>query len=252
MAGELAGREADVQVTVRAVNERELPELDDAWATDTTGFSSLVELRDDVRSRLDRTKRLQQGVEARDKVLEALLERVDVPLPESVVDTEVQWRRRTTEQQLEQNGLTMEGFLAAEDKTAEQYESELGDSAREAVKAQLVLDAVADKEELGVDDAELTDQVVRRAQRLGVSPDEYASQVVQGGQLPLLVQEVRRGKALATVMEAATIVDSAGAPVDLEQLRDDAGGTSEVQVDEQGRRYHVHGDGGVHYLDDEG
>ena len=250
VAGDLAGREAEVQVTVRAVNERELPELDDTWATDTAGFETLEALRDDVRQRLDRDKRLAQGVEARDKVLEALLARVDVPLPESVVEQEVEWRRRTTQEQLTRNGLELEGYLQAEGKTAEQFETELADGAREAVKAQLVLDAVADKEELGVDDSELTDQVVRRAQRLGISPDEYASQVVQGGQLPLLVQEVRRGKALATVMEAATIVDAAGEAVDLERLREDVGTPTDVQVDDEGRRYHVHGDGEVHYLDE--
>ncbi len=250
VGGELAGRTADVEVTVRAVNERELPELDDTWATDTAGFASLDELRADVRGRVERGKRLQQGIAARDKVLETLLDRVDVPLPESVVETEVEWRRRTTQEQLDRGGLTMEGYLASEDKTAEDFERELVDGARSAVKAQLVLDAVADREEIGVDDSELTDQVVRRAQRLGVTPDEYARQVVQGGQLPLLVQEVRRGKALATVMEAATISDTNGERVDLEQLRDE-GGEPDVQVDEEGRRYHVHGDGQVHYLDEE-
>ena len=91
--------------------------------------------------------------------------------------------------------------------------------------------------------------MVRRAQRAGISPNEYAQQVVQSGQLAGLVSEVRRGKALATVMEAATINDTAGNPVDLEQLRDVPGGAG-TQVDEQGRSYHVHPDGEVHYLDD--
>ncbi len=251
VAGEQAGRTADVQVTVRAVNERELPALDDAWASETTGFATLEELRADVRSRLDREKRLQQGVQARDKVLEALLGQVEVPLPESVVAGEVEWRRRATVEQLEGAGLTLEGYLESEGKTAEQFDAELAESAADAVKAQLVLDAVADREQLGVNDAELSDQVVRRAQRLGVTPDQYASQVVQGGQLPVLVQEVRRGKALALVMEQAAITDEAGGPVDLEQLRDDLGGKGDVQVDEHGRRFHVHGDGQVHYLDED-
>jgi hypothetical protein len=117
------------------------------------------------------------------------------------------------------------------------------------VKAQLVLDAVADKEELDISDAELSDHVVRRAQRSGVSPNEYAQQVVQSGQLAGLVSEVRRGKALATVMEGATIVDTEGNPVDLDQLRD-VPGMGGTQVDEQGRSYHVHPDGEIHYLDD--
>jgi len=251
VAGELAGSTADVAVTVQSVNERELPEVDDAWASDAAGFTSLAELRDDVRTRLDGAKRMQQGVQARDKVLEALLEQVDVPLPQSVVDTELEWRRRATQDQLTRGGLTMEGYLEAEGKSQEEFDQELTTGATDAVKAQLVLDAVADAEQLGVNDAELSDQVVRRAQRAGVSAEQYAQQVVEGGQLPLLVQEVRRGKALATVMEAATIVDAEGQAIDLEALQDQGPDGPDVEVDENGRPYHVHGDGQVHYLDEE-
>jgi len=251
VGGELAGSTADIAVTVQAVNERELPTVDDSWASDAAGFSSLAELREDVRTRLDGAKKMQQGVEARDKVLEALLALVEVPLPQSVVDGETEWRRRATQDQLTSGGLTMEGYLEAEGKTAEEFEQEMTTSASDAVKAQLVLDAVADAEQLGVNDAELSEQVVRRAQRAGVSAEQYAQQVVEGGQLPLLVQEVRRGKALATVMEAATIVDTEGQPVDLEAIQAQGPEGPEVEVDENGRPYHVHGDGEVHYLDEQ-
>ena len=251
VAGELAGSTADVAVTVRAVNERSLPELTDQWASDTTGFETADAFRDDVRSRIDRAKRVQQGVEARDKVLEALLDRVEVPLPESVVTGEREFRRSTMQQQLTQSGLTVEGYLEAEGKTQEELDTELAESADGAVKAQLVLDAVADKEELGITDAELSDQVVRRAQRAGVQPQEFAQQVVQGGQLPALIAEVRRGKALAMVMEAATIVDEAGTPVDLEALREEPAAGPDVEVDDDGRPFHVHSDGAVHYLDEQ-
>ncbi len=250
VAGELAGSTADVAVTVRSVNERELPEVDDQWASDTTGFATAEEFLADVRTRLDRAKRMQQGVEARDKVLEALLAQVEVPLPESVLASEVDWRRRSTEQQLERSGLTMAGYLEAEDKTEESFAAELQESASSAVKAQLVLDAVADAEEIGVDDAELSQQVVRRAQQTGVSPDQLAQQIVQGGQLSALVSEVRRGKALATVLEAATITDEAGEAVDLEALRDDVPAPG-VEYDEDGRPFHVHDDGAVHFLDEQ-
>jgi trigger factor len=251
VAGEYEGQQAEVAVTVQAVNERELPEADDSFA-ESTGFSTIAELREDVRKRLEGARRAQQGVEARDKVLEALLAAVEVPLPDSVVEAEHGWRQQSTNEQLQRAGMTLGQYLEREGKGEEEWESELREGAAQAVKAQLVLDAVADKEELGVDDAELTEQVVHRAQRAGVAPDEYAQQVVQSGQLAGLVSEVRRGKALATVMDAATITDSAGAKVDLEALRDaletpDAA----VDVDENGRRYHVHDDGQVHYLDEE-
>jgi trigger factor len=252
VAGEFEGHQAEVAMTVRAVQERELPELDDAWVSESTGFDSLDALRADIRSRLDRVQRLEQGVAARDKVLEALLAKVDVPLPESVVDTEIQWRRQATEDQLSRAGSDLAGYLEAEGKTAEQFEEELLTGAREAVKAQLVLDAIADQEELGVNDAELTDQVVRRAARAGVSPDQYAQSLVQSGALSGLIQEVRRGKALATVMESAAISDASGNTVDLEQLRDDMSGpAAHTQIDDEGRSYHVHDDGAVHYLDED-
>ncbi len=250
IAGEYEGQQAEVAVTVRAVNERELPAADDIWA-ESTGFASFEELQADVRQRLDRMKKLEQGVEARDKVLDALLATIDVPLPESVVATEIEWRTESTAQQLAQAGMTMDQYLENEGKGEEEFAEEVRESATTAVKAQLVLDAVADKEELGVTDAELTDQVVRRAQRAGVSPDQYAQSVVQSGQLQGLVSEVRRGKALATVMEAATITDESGNAVDLDALRDDLTPNDDTQVDEDGRPFHTHGDGTVHYLDEE-
>ena len=251
VAGDYEGQEAQVAVTVQAVNERELPAADDAWA-ETTGFASFEELQADVRGRLERVKKMEQGVEARDKVLEALLAAIEVPLPESVVEAEVQWRKESTDAQLQQAGLTLDQYLEDEGKGEEEFADEVRESATTAVKAQLVLDAIADKEQMGVTDAELTDQVVRRAQRAGVSPDQYAQSLVQSGQLQGLVAEVRRGKALATVMEGATIKDASGETVDLEALRDglDPGSADDTQVDEDGRPFHTHPDGTVHYLDE--
>jgi trigger factor len=252
VGGELAGQTAEVAVTVRAVNERELPTVDDQWASDTTGFATAEEFRGDVRARLERAKRMEQGVAARDKVLETLLAGIDVPLPESVVATELDWRRRSTDEQLQQGGMTIEGYLESEGKTQEEFDAEITEGASQAVKAQLVLDAVADAEEVQVTDADLSEQVVRRAQRAGISPDQLAQQLVQAGQLPMLVAEVRRGKALATVLEAATITDSKGEPVDLEALRaDGATGAPDVELDDEGRPFHVHDDGAVHYLDEQ-
>jgi trigger factor len=252
VAGELAGKTADVAVTVRSVNERVLPEATDEWAQSVAGFDSIAELREDIRTRVDRVKRLEQGVEARDKVLEALLAAVELPLPESIVEAELAWRSQTTDEQLTQAGQTKEAFLAEAGKTAEEWDAELKEGAETAVKQQLVLDAVADAEELQISDAELNDQLIRRAARAGLPPQDYANRLVQQGAVAGLVAEVRRGKALATVMESATITDASGNTVDLEQLRDDMGSPeAEVETDEDGRPYHVHDDGSIHYLDDE-
>jgi trigger factor len=252
VAGELEGKTAEVAVTLRSVNERQLPEADDQWASDAAGFASLDELKADVRTRIDRVKRLQQGVDARDKVLEELLSHIEVPLPTTVLDAELAWRTQTTDDQLARSGQTKEAFLAEQGKTAEEWDAELREGAEQAVRAQLVLDAVADAEELEITDSELNDQLIRRASRAGLAPQDYANRIVQSGQLAGLVSEVRRGKALATVMESATITDASGNTVDLEQLREDMGSPeAEVETDEDGRPYHLHGDGTVHYLDED-
>ena len=252
VAGELEGKTAEVAVTVRSVNERVLPEASDEWAQTVAGFDSLEELRADIRTRVERVKKLEQGVAARDKVLEALLAAVELPLPESVVDAELTWRTQTTDDQLAQAGQTKEAFLAEAGKTAEEWDAELREGAETAVKQQLVLDAVADAEELQISDAELNDQLIRRAARAGLAPQDYANRLVQSGAVAGLVAEVRRGKALATVMESATITDASGNTVDLESLRDDMGAPEvDVETDEDGRPYHVHDDGSIHYLDDE-
>jgi trigger factor len=233
LGGEHAGRDAEVTVTVRSVKERDLPELDDDFAQTASEFDTVDELRADIRSRLDRMKKLEQGVAARDKALEALLERMDVPLPESVVNAEIEGRQHDLHHQLEQAGFTKESYVASEGQTVEEFDADIAQRARESVKAQFVLDAIATKEQLQVAEGELSDHLVRRAMRMGVTPEQFAQQLVQSGQVPLLVSEVIRGKALALVLDAATVVDASGNPVDLEALREDAAEpqvTSSVEV----------------------
>lgn len=219
--GEYAGRTATFSATVTAVKVKEVPELDDEFAHTASEFDTIAELRADTRERLARIKRLEQGVQARDRVLEVLLARADVPLPESMVDTEAEYRMQRLHEQVAQAGLTFEQFLESNGQTEEQLDAEIRTGASEAVKAQLLLDAIGVKEELGVTETELTDQVVRRAQRAGMNPDELAQRLVQNNQLGALFAEIVRGKALALVLEHAVVTDTAGNPVDLSALRDD-------------------------------
>jgi len=221
-AGERAGETAQVEVRVSAVQERRLPEFDDAFAATVGPYGGVAELRQAVRENLVRVKLLQQGLQARDRTLDALLEHATLPLPETVVAAEIQARREQLEAQLQQYGMTVPAYLEGLGRDAGEHESVERAEAEKAVKTQLVLDAVATKEELGVTEAELMEQIVRRAERAGVRPDVYASQVVQSGSLQAVMAEVVRGKALALVLEQAVVTDAAGRPVDLEALRDDA------------------------------
>ena len=220
VAGEHAGSTADVSVTVRSLKEKSLPELDDDFASMASEFDTIDQLRADLRGRLERVAKLQQGMQARDKVLEALLERVDVPLPEKVLESEIDYRNHEMSHQLEQAGLTLSSYLEHQGQTQEEHDAEVRTNAESSMKAQFVLDAIADKEELGVDDAELTETVVRRAQQAGMPPDQYANQVVQSGRLGVLLAEVRRSKALAQVLKSATVTDASGNVIDLESLYD--------------------------------
>lgn len=219
--GDLAGKDADVAVTVRSVKEKELPELDDEFAQTASEFDTLEELRGDVRTRIERVRRMEQAVQARDKALEALLAAVEVPLPEKVVAEELDFRKHQLNHQLERAGLTLDVYLESEGQTAEEFDAKLEADTKDAVKAQLVLDTVADNEQFGVNDTELTQEVVRRAQQSGVAPQEYADQLVQSGQLPLVVADLRRGKALALVLENTSITDASGNKVSLDALRDE-------------------------------
>ena len=219
VGGPMAGRTADVDVTVRSVKEKELPELDDDFAQTASEFDTLDELRADVRDRLTRVRALEQGSQARDKVLESLLAAVDVPLPESVVAGEVEWRQHDIGHQLEGAGMDLDDYLSAEGRTREDFDTEIRTNSETAVKSQLVLDALADAEQVGISDQELTEHVIMQAQRYGVSPQEFAQQMTQAGNLPALVADVRRNKALALVLERAAVTDASGQRVDLSALR---------------------------------
>jgi trigger factor len=161
---------------------------------------------------------MQQGVQARDRVLEVLLERAEVPIPEHVLSDEITYRKQAMEQQLTAAGMTKEQYADMEGRSVEDIDTEIETSAQQAIKAQFLLDAIARKEELGVSEPELTDQIVRRARQNGMRADQFAQEVVNSGQLGSLMSELLRGKALAMLLENATITDTSGRPVDLDEL----------------------------------
>ncbi|GGK38116.1 trigger factor [Pilimelia terevasa] len=223
VGGEFAGRTADVSVTVRTVKEKDLPALDDEFAQLASEFDTLDELRADSRERLTRVKRVEQVYAARDKVLEALVAATEVPAPEGVVREEVEHRKQAMVDQLERMGANLTGYLAAEEKTEEQLDAELHEAAVEAVKIQIILDALAEAEKVEVSDDEFGREIVQRAQRAGMQPQQYYDQLARSGTAGAVYGDVRRGKALTTLMEKATLTDSAGEVIDLAAVRADGG-----------------------------
>ncbi len=215
VAGDRAGQTADVEITVRSVKEKQLPELDDEFASTASEFDTLDELRADIRERLTKTKKLQQGAEARDKLVEHLINATEVPVPETLVTGELDWRRQAMSAELEEAGMTLETYLETQDTSVEDYEKELRDSVEQAVRTQFLLDAIADQREIGIENDDLVGYIMSRAQRMGVSPDEYAKQISSAGQLPGAVAEIRRSKALANLLQSTIVTDTAGEVVDL-------------------------------------
>jgi trigger factor len=216
--GEHAGEQAEITATINSVKVRELPPLDDEFAGMASEFDTIDELRADLRTRLGRVKALEQGVQARDKVLEAILAASEFPLPESAVQAEVEYREHEIVHALGHDDEQFERYLESQEKTREEFDSELREGAEQSVRAQFVLDAVADSTNVQISDGELTDYLVRQAARYQLPPQEFADQIVQAGNLPALIADVRRNKALATVLEQAVITDASGNRVDLSAL----------------------------------
>ncbi|PTT65700.1 trigger factor [Arthrobacter sp. HMWF013] len=203
VGGDHAGEAAQVKVVVKAVKERELPEANDDFAQLASEFDTLAELREDLAKQAADSKVVEQGVEARDKVLDKLVELVEVPVPDSVV-----------EEQLEAHFKEGNGHGEGEHDTEEHREEVKANTAR-AFQNEVILDAIAEKEEVNVSQNELIDYIVTTASQYGMDPNQFAQIIDQSGQVPMMVSEVRRRKALAVVLGQATVTDTDGKAVDL-------------------------------------
>lgn len=197
--GEFSGKDISITVTVKGVRERTLPDADDEFAQLASEFDTLDELRDDLRTRVERMKLVEQGTQARELVLEKILDAVDIPIPESLVEAQV--------------GEHFEDGHGDDD-----HKAEVDSDTRKSIKTQFILDRIADDQELSVGQAELTQWLMAQAPRYGMSADQFADALVQAGQVPMAVADVRRGKALAFVLQKAIVTDASGREVNLSAL----------------------------------
>jgi len=221
VAGEFADRDAEVTVKVTAVKERQLPEADDEFAQLASEFDTLDELTADLRERLGRVRRMEQVSQARDKVLEAIVDATDVPLPESIVKAEVDSTVHDAIHGFDHDEDKFAEFLQTQGRTREEFDTETQEAAEKSVRTRLVLDALADAEQVSVDDQELTQQIIFQAQQYQMPPEEFVQRIQQAGQLGAIYADVRRSKALILAVREATVTDAAGEPVDLSELLGD-------------------------------
>ena len=201
LGGDHEGENAQISVTVLAVKERELPAADDDFAQIASQFDTIGELRSDLREQLAKSKEFGQGVEARDKIVDELLKKVDIPVPQGLIDDEVH-------RHLEQENRLQDDV----------HRAEVAESSEKTFRSQILLDAIAEKEEVKVSQNELTSYLIQASAQYGMGPGEFIKVLDQNGQLPAMIGEVARAKALASVLSKAKVVDSTGKAVDVSAL----------------------------------
>ncbi|MFE5480123.1 trigger factor [Nocardia sp. NPDC056541] len=232
VAGDHAGKEAVITVTVQSVKERELPEADDEFAQLASEFDTIDELKEDLKGRVERVKKVEQAGSIRDKVLDTLLETVEVPLPEAVVKAEVDAVVHDAVHGFDHDEAKLAEALEAQGSSREEFDKDTQEAAEKSVKTQLLLDAIAEAENTQVGQQELTERILFQAQRYGMSPEQFIQQVQQAGQLGAVFADVRRGKALAGVVGQVKVTDSEGNVVDTTEMFGDPAESAEIELDE--------------------
>ena len=215
LVGMAEGEKGEVEVTVHAVKERELPPLDDAFAALASEFDTLAELRADFAQRLARVKKMEQGAQARDRLVEKLLADIDIPIPEEFVTAEVNDH--------------LQGESRLEDDA---HRAEVTEQVTSSLKSDFLLDAVVKAESVEVTEIELTEYLIRTSQRYGMAPEQFAQELSKAGQISQLVAEVGRAKALAVVLSRVSVKDVSGNIIDLEALREQPEAPQSAAIEE--------------------
>lgn len=203
LGGDHEGETALITVNLLSVKERELPEADDDFAQMASQFDTIKELKADIKEQVEKSKVFAQGAQARDQIVDELLKLVEIPVPEKLVEDEVH-RHLENEGRLEDD----------------EHRAEVKESSEKTFRSQILLDAIVEAEEIKVSQNELTSYLVQGAAQYGMDPSEFIQVLSSNGQIPGMVAEVARAKALATVLSKAKVVDAKGKTVDVSAFTD--------------------------------
>ena len=217
-AGPHAGKEAEVTVTVGSVKERELPEPDDEFAQLASEFDTIDELRASLADQVSGAKRVQQAEDIRVAALDALREQVDMPLPEAIVQAQVDNTLHSALHGLDHDEAKFAEALEKQGSSREEFDANTRSNAEKAVKTQLLLDALGDDLDIQVSQQDLTERLVLSSQQYGIEPQQLLAYLQQNDQLPAMFADVRRGLTIAAAVEAATVTDTDGNVVDTEEF----------------------------------
>jgi trigger factor len=202
---EVGGKPASFKVLVKEVKTRVLPEADDAFATTASEFDTLEELRADLRDRLREAKERETDGVVRDRVLQAMIDRVEVDLPESLVEEETQHRVTHARERAERVGMTLDQLLETQGWDQARLEEDSREHAIRGITSDLVLEGVARTADIEVTADELGVEISALAQAYGRDPKEVAKQLDRSGQIVTLAGDIIRGKALDLLVERADI-----------------------------------------------
>ena len=216
--GEHAGQDAQVTATVRSIKERELPEADDEFAQLASEFDTIDELRANLGDQVRLVKRAQQAEQISAAAMDALLEQVDVPLPEAIVQAQYEGAVQSALSGLNNDEAKFAEVLTARGSSREEFEAETRSAAENDVKRQLLLDAVADELQVQVGQDDLTERLLMTSRQYGIEPQQLFSYLQENNQLPAMFADVRRGRAMAAVVEAATVTDTDGNTIDTSEF----------------------------------
>ena len=216
--GPHAGKQAEVTVTVDTVKERELPEPDDEFAQLASEFDTIDELKANLSEQVSRVKRVQQAEQIRTAAIEALLDGVEMPLPEAIVQAQVDNTIHNALHGLDHDEAKLAEALEKQGTTREKFDADARTEAEKAIKTQLLLDALGDDLDIQVGQDDLTERLVTTSRQYGIQPQELLGYLQQQNQLPAMFADVRRGKTIAAAVEAATVSDTDGNVIDTSEF----------------------------------
>lgn len=201
LGGEYEGQDAEVELTLTAVKERELPEADDEFAQLASEFDTIAELRESLKEQVSKASVFAQGQQARDLFTSTLIEQAGIPVSEELVEEEVHRH--------------LEGEGRLED---DEHRAEVRKSSEEQIQLQLLLDAIVEAEGVTPTQNELSQYIFQSAQQYGMEPTQFLQAISQGNQMGVILGEVTRNKALAVALAKAVVVDQDGNTVDLSEF----------------------------------
>ena len=206
--GELSGADIAFTVDVKEVKEKHLPELDDEFAVTASEFDTLEELREALRDQLGQQKLQLARAKLRGRVVEAVCDLVEVPLPKTMVDENVRFSLQRAFSEAQRHGLTFDQYLQAVGMDQASLLERMEEDARKTVKGQLVVDAIGKQIGVELTQEDLGEEIARNAMRLGAPPQEVAEFLSHPDHLPALVSDAYRRKAIDHLVSSVQVLSA--------------------------------------------